>query len=174
MDGGNETPLDPELVVENLGDRGEAVGGAGSVGDDVLAGVCGVVHTIDEHRSGIFGRSGHDDLLGSGLDVFPGGLVGEEETGGLDHDLGADLIPLKVGGIHLGGDTDALSVDDEIAVLDLDVALELAMDRIILEHVSEILGIEKVIDTDDLDVASEILDSSAENHAADAAESVNT
>ena len=128
VDGGHETPLDAEFVIEDLGDRGKAVGGAGSVGDDVLTSVGGVVHTIDEHRSGILGRSGHDNFLGSSLDVFASGLVGEEETGGLDDDLSADLIPLQVGGIHLGGDTDALSVDDEIATLDLDVALELAMD----------------------------------------------
>ena len=36
------------------------------------------------------------------------------------------------------------------------------------------IGVQQVIDTDDLDVLSEILDSGTENHTADAAKSVDT
>ena len=53
MNGGHETAYDAELVVENLGNRSKAVGGAGSVGDDLLTSVGVVVHTVNEHRGGI-------------------------------------------------------------------------------------------------------------------------
>ena len=133
-----------------------------------------MVDTIDEHRGAVLGRSGHDHLLGAGLDVLAGGLVGEEETGGLDDDLGADLIPLQVGGIHLGGDTDLLAVHDEGTILSLHIALESSVDGVILEHVSEVVRIEQVVDADHLDIIGEILNRGAEDHTADTAEAVNT
>ena len=49
-----------------LGERGEAVGGAGGVGDDVVLGgiVLVVVHAHDKHR-GVSGGGADDDLLGA-------------------------------------------------------------------------------------------------------------
>ena len=48
------------------------------------------------------------------------------------------------------------------------------MDGVVLEHVSQIRGIEQVVDADNLDVIGEILNRSAEDHTADTAEAVNT
>src|SRR3546814_5416004 len=49
--GGHQAALDAPLVVEHLGDRRQAVGGARSVGDDRLAVVRLVVDRSDEHTS---------------------------------------------------------------------------------------------------------------------------
>ena len=80
--GGHQTALDAPFVVQHLGHRCQAVGGAGRVGDDGLAGVGAVVHAEDEHRGVVFGRGREDDFLGAGSQVlFARGLV-QEQAGG--------------------------------------------------------------------------------------------
>ena len=174
VDRGHEAALDAEGVVENLGDGREAVRRAGGVGDDVLTGVGRVVDAVDEHRGRVLGRSGHDDLLRAGRDVGAGGLVGEEETGRLDDDVGGDFVPLEVRRILLGGETDGLAVDDHRVALDLDVVVEDAVNGVVLEHVREVIGIEEVVDADHFDVVREVLDRSTEHHATDTAEPIDT
>ncbi len=54
-----------------------------------------------------------------------GGLVdGGEDTGGLDNVVSTSLTPGDGGRVTLGEDLDGLAVDDELAVLGGDVALE--------------------------------------------------
>ncbi len=101
-------------------------------------------------------------------------LGGEEETGGLDYDVGIQGAPGDVCGILLAEDLDLLAVNDKIVAVNFDVVLELSVYGIVLEHISEIIGIEKIVDTYNLDVFAEVLDCSAEYHTADAAKSVNT
>jgi hypothetical protein len=48
------------------------------------------------------------------------------------------------------------------------------MDRVKLQHVSQVFWLEEVVDTDDFDVLRKVLDRSAEDHSSDASESVNT
>ena len=69
---------------------------------------------------------------------------------------------------------DLVSVNDKIVSVNLDVVLELSVYGIVLEHISKIISIEKVIDAYNLNVFAEVLDSCTENHTADAAKSVNT
>lgn len=60
---------DLEVVVNYLGERRQAVGGAGGVGDYFAAGIVSFqVHTDDEHRR-IGRRSGDDDFLGTAFQV---------------------------------------------------------------------------------------------------------
>ena len=114
VDRGHEAALDAERVVEDLGERRKAVRRAGSVGDDVLAGVRLVVHAIDEHRRSVLGRSAHDHLLGSGRDVGASLLVRKEETRGLDDDIDVELLPGEGRRILLGRNLDLLAVNDEV------------------------------------------------------------
>ena len=88
-----------------------------------------------------------------------------------DDDVRADFVPLEVGGIFFGRQADLVAIDDEIVPLDLDVFVKTAVHRVILQHVSQIIRIEEVVDADDLNVA-EALDCSAENHTADAAKTI--
>src|SRR5690606_31530065 len=98
VDGGHQAILDAELVVEDLGHRCEAVGGAGCAGDDVvvLRVVVLVVDTVDEGCVLVGGRCGDDDLLGAGIDVSLGCLGIGEETGGLDNDINVVGSPVEV------------------------------------------------------------------------------
>ena len=171
--GGHQAALDAPVVVQHLGDRRQAVGGAGSGGNDGLAGVGVVVHAVHEHRGVVLGRGGLHHLLGAGLDVGLAGFGGQEEAGAVDHDVGAHFVPLQVGGVALGGQADLLAVDDHVAAVDGDVAIEAAMHGVVLQHVGQVVGLEQVVDGDDLDVL-EVLRDSAEHHAADAAKTVDT
>ena len=173
MDGGHQATLDAPGVVQHLGDRGQAVGGARGVGDDGLAGVGLVVDAVHEHRGVVLAGRALDDLLGAGIDVLLAGVLGQEQAGGLDDDVGAHFVPLQFGGILDGGQADFLAVDDQGVAIYGDSPLEAAMHRVIHQHVGQIVGLKQVVDADDLDIG-EILDGSAEYHAANAAKPVNT
>ena len=54
-------------------------------------------------------------------------LLGEEQAGRLDDDVGADLAPLQLGRILHRGQADALAVDDQRVAVDRDRALEAAV-----------------------------------------------
>ncbi len=101
-------------------------------------------------------------------------FLGEEETGGFDDDIDTQSTPGDVGGILLGEDLDLVAINDQIVAIDFDVVVEVTVDGVILQHVSQIISIEEVVDTDNLNVFREILDGGTEYHTADAAESVNT
>merc|ERR1719423_254925 len=60
VDGGHQTLNDLELIVEDLSDGGEAVGGARGIGHDGhVLGVFTLIHA--HHKHGGIGRGGGDD-----------------------------------------------------------------------------------------------------------------
>lgn len=171
MDGGHQALDDGELVVDDLGEGSQAVGGARGVGDDVGLAVVGLL--VDAHHvHGGVGRGGRDDdLLGATSQVSLGLLGGGEDTGGLDDVLGAGLLPGDVGGVTLAVEGHGLAVDDQVLALDGDGALELTVGRVVLEHVLGVLDLnEGVVHGDDVNVA--VLDGIAEDDTTDTAESV--
>lgn len=135
VDGGHETLDDGELVVDDLGKRSQAVGGARGVGDDLDVGLVGLLVDTHHVHGGIGGWSRDDDLLGTTLQVGLGLLGGGEDTGGLDDVVGTSLGPWDAGGVTLGVELDGLAVDDEVGAGDLDLTLELAVGGVVLEHV---------------------------------------
>ncbi|MPN23907.1 hypothetical protein SDC9_171300 [bioreactor metagenome] len=174
MDGGHQAFDHAEVVIQNLGDRGEAVGGAGSVGDDVhLLGEALVVDAHHEHRSSILARSGHHNLLGAGLKMGFGLVGGKEQTGGFDHIVGADFAPLQHGGILFSGHTDLLAVDDQLLIgSNFDGALEGAVHGVILQHVGNVIHIEQVVDRNHFHVLATL--GGTEDQTADASETIDT
>ena len=105
--GGHQTLGDAPVVVQNLGDGSQAVGGAGSVGHEVhVGGVLVQVDAADEHGGVVLGGGGHDDLLGAGVQVALSLLLGQEQAGGLHDVLSTQLGPGQVGGVTLGGNGD--------------------------------------------------------------------
>ena len=69
MDGGHHSMYNPETIMHDLGGRGQAVGGAGCIGDHVM--ICRVVLIIvHAHHNGdvlILGWSRDDDLLSAAV-----------------------------------------------------------------------------------------------------------
>merc|ERR1719186_477947 len=85
---GHQTLENAEVVVDNLGERGQTVGGAGGVGDHLhVVGVRALVNAHHEH-GGVGGGRGDDDLLGAPREVGGGLLRGGEHARGLHHVLG--------------------------------------------------------------------------------------
>jgi hypothetical protein len=132
VNGGHQTLDDSKVVVDDLGQRSQTVGGARSVGDDVVLGLVSVqVDSTDEHGS--IGRGGRDDdLLGTSLQVGGSLVDGGEDTGGLDNVVGTVLTPGDGSGVSLLEDGDLLAVDDELAILVGDLSLESTVGRVVL------------------------------------------
>ena len=155
VDGGHETLLEAKLVVDDLGQRGKAVGGARGVGNDIHGGlVLLLVDAHDEH-GGITGGGGDDNLLGAASHVLGGTLGGGKGTGGLDHVVGAGGGLGDLGGIHLVEDLDGLAIDDHgvgsLVVGDLLAAS--AVDGIVLVHVLHVVhGDEGIVDGNNVDL----------------------
>ena len=103
-----------------------------------------------------------------------GFFLGEEEAGGFYHILGADFVPLEVGGIFLGGDADLLAVHGQGAVLyvSLNGAFEAAVHGVVFQHVCHVIHRAEVVDAYYFDVIS--LDGCTENEPSDAAKSIDT
>ncbi len=174
VDGGHETLNDAKVVVDDLGERSETVGGAGSVGDDVVLGlVVLVVDAHDEHGGVVLRGSGHDDLLGASGEVSGSlGLV-EEAAGGLADVVGADGAPRDLGGVSLSEDDDLVAIDDELAVLSLDGSGVSAVDRVVLELVDHVVeGHEGVVDGDNLDLG--VSAAGAADESANTTETIDT
>src|SRR4029077_20640914 len=102
VDRRHQAPDQAELVIDDLGQRAEAVRGARGVGDDVLAAVVFVVvHADDNRQVFALGRRGDDDLLGSGVQVTLGLCGVGEDAGGLDDDVDPQVTPGQRGGAFL-------------------------------------------------------------------------
>jgi len=99
VNSGHQSLSDSKVVVNDLGERGQAVGGARSVRHNIVLGLVSIqVDTADEH-GGISRRSRDDDLLGTTLQVKGSLLDGGEDTSGLDNVGGTSLTPLDVLGL---------------------------------------------------------------------------
>ena len=135
MNGGHETLNDGEVVVDDLGKRGEAVGRARSVRDDLNIRLVGfLIHAHDEH-GGIGGRCGYNDFLRSSFQVGLGFLGCGENAGRLDDIVCSSLGPGDVGRVFLSVEFDFLAIDNEVAALDFNRALKATMLRVVFEHV---------------------------------------
>ena len=131
MNSGHETFLNPPVVIDNLSDGSKAVGGARSVGDDSLVTlVLFMVDTVNVDRSVVLGRSRHDDLLGTAVDVKLSLLFGEVGTCAVSNVLTADVTPLNLGGILLLEHSDFLAVDLDATFDLLDCAVEATLKKI--------------------------------------------
>ena len=145
--GRHQTPLDPKLIVEDLGHGGKTVGRARGVGDDVVGAwvVLVVVHT--HHNGEVFtrSRSGNDDLLGASRNVCAGLVSVGEEPGGLDDNVNAERRPREVTGIALGKHRDLLAIDGDEAIAGCDLDGQATVNRVILQQVGQCLGIGEVV-----------------------------
>ena len=173
MDGGHETILDAEAVLQDLGDGSQAVGGAGGVGDiGHVGGVLFVVDAHDKHGSVVLGGSANDHVAGAGLDVALAQLRGQVLAGGLHDELGVRALPGDILGFHLAEDGDPAAVDDQGALLRVHGAGKLAVDGVIAQHIGHVIrGHEGIVDGHDLNILP--LLRGAENQTADAAKAVN-
>jgi len=108
--------------------------------------------------------------------VGRGSVDGGEDTGGFHDIIDVRVAPRNGGGVSRVVDLDDVGflavIDDQVAVLDVDVSLEAAMDSVILEEVCHVVGVEeRVVEGDDLQ-AGMIEYARAEDKAANTAKTV--
>jgi len=135
VDGGHQPFDDAERIVDYLGRWSQTVGGTGGIGDDVmlLGIVLLLIYAQDDGDILIFGWSADDDFLRPGLDV-PGCLRGlAKHPGGFHHNAYPQLAPGQFGRVTLGKHFDFLTVDDQIAPLDLHLAGKMAIVRVVFQ-----------------------------------------
>ena len=119
MHGGHQTLQDGEVVIDNLRQRREAVGGARCVGDHVhVVLILLLVDSHHEHR-GIGGGSGDDDLLSAAREMSGGPGCGGEHPGALNHVLGPGAGPGDALRVSLAEDGDSFAIDRQFAALGL-------------------------------------------------------
>jgi hypothetical protein len=135
VDGGHQTLNHVELLVDDLGERRQAVGRARGVGQNLNVGLVGLlVHAHDEH-GGVGRWRRNDNLLCTALQVGLGLLRRGEDTSGLNNVVCASLGPGDVGRVTLLVEAHLLAVDGEIVAIDRNLALEAAVGGVVLEHV---------------------------------------
>ena len=171
----HQTVRDTELVVEDFGDRSQAVRRAGCVRYELRTlNVFVEVYTAYEHRGIILGGSGHYYVFGTCFDVSLGFLFCKEETRRFNYVLSTNFVPFQVSRIAFSRYADVLAVYNQFALfyVCLDRAGECTVHRVILKHVSQVINRAKVVDSYNLDVAAIL--GGAENETANTTETVNT
>ena len=154
VDGVHQAALDRQEVVDHLGGRGEAVGRAARVADDVVRGrvVAILVDAEDDRDVLVLGRRADDHLLRAGVEVRLGLRRVGEDARALEDDVDAQIAPRQRRRIPLGEDLDLAAVDDDRAVAGPDITRVRAVGRIVLEQVRVHLRVDEVVDRDHLDV----------------------
>src|SRR5699024_2741262 len=138
--GGHQALGDAERLVQNLSDRSQAVGGAGSVGNKGhILGVGVLVNAHNEHRGVVLGRCRHDNLLCAAVDVRLCLLLGQENAGGLNNIVNAVCAPRNVLRIHLSMEQNLLAVHSDGVVVVLDGTVITAVHGVILEHIRHVV-----------------------------------
>ena len=179
--GGHEAFDDADLLMQNLAGGGQRVRGARGVRDALHRRL--QLAVVDAQHDGgvrlILGRGGQQHALGAGRDVrivagLAVGGAGGEPAGGLQHDIHAHLAPRQLGRVFLVEDRDLFAVDDDGGSLDLDLAREFALGRVVLEHIGQHIGVEQIVDGCDLELARLLHHHRANDEPADAAETVNS
>ena len=174
MDGGNAPVLDAKVLLDDLDDRGEAVGSATGIGHELLLlleqAVVAAQHDVE--GLGLLDGGGNDDALHAALGEVRFERLDLEELAGAFHDhVDAHGGPVDLGEVLLLGEGDGLVVDGEGIVVDLvDLVMPRAMNRVVLDEVRGRFAAAQVVDVDDFQ--GRVVPRVAEDETADAAEAV--
>ena len=152
--GGQESFLDAKTVIEDLGYRSQAVGGAGGVGDHPMF-LRVVSVSVDPEHDGdvlVLGRGGDDHLPGAARFDVSLGLVGVgEDPGGFDHHLHPQIGPADGCRVSLGQNPDSAAIHHQRTVFDPYRALKGPIGGIVLQQMSIGFGGKQIIDGRHLD-----------------------
>mmetsp|Transcript_4092 Transcript_4092/g.2470 ORF Transcript_4092/g.2470 Transcript_4092/m.2470 type:complete len:373 (-) Transcript_4092:86-1204(-) len=140
VNGGHESLLDVELVVDGLYHWCKTVGGTGSAGYEVLGSV--VLVLVDTHNDGlgvILGRGGVDYLLGTSVNDGLGLLLGEENSGGLANVVSSEGSPAYLLRVTATGGHDLVSVKNKEVSINLNGSLGGSVDGVVLVLVGHVV-----------------------------------
>jgi hypothetical protein len=177
VSGGHGSLDNSELLVNNLDEGGKAVGGARSIGDDLVRVLVLVSIDTDDVGGDVISLGGgsDEDLLGTSFKMLGGTLGVNEDTGTLNDEIDVHGGPGELEGVAGRDDGDGLTVDSEGGVTgDLDISIEGSHGGIVLEQVRGLLDTARVVDADNLDVGVGTALPAAEELATNTAETVDS
>ena len=163
-----------EALVQHLGHRGQAVGGARGVGDDPVPRRVVLVVVDAEHQGqvGTLGRGADDHGLRARGEVLRGVVPLREQAGRLHHDVHAEVAPGKGRRVALGQHLEVARAHPQPAAFDRHLVGQVAEHRVVLEQVGQRLRIRDVVDRDELDILLAALQGGPHDVAADPSEPV--
>jgi len=171
--GGHEAALDADGVVEHLGDRRQAIGGARRIGDHLVAGFeLIVVDAIDHGHVGIARRGRDQHFARARFEMLRRRLALGEDAGALERHVDTELAPGQLGRVALGGHLDRPAADIDAVAAHRYVVGITAVDRVVAQQVRIGLDRAQVVDADHLYVVAPGLRRGAQNQPADTAEPV--
>jgi len=158
MNGGHDAGEDADLLVQNLGERREAVRGARRVRDDRVGGLEHmVVHAVHDRRVDVFGTGcGNHHLFRTGGEVCGGLRLAREEAGALENHLHAEFTPGQLRRIALRDHPDPVAVDDHVIAVDVHLTREFAVCGVIARQMRIRLRVAQIVDCHDLDLVFQI------------------
>src|SRR6185312_13501949 len=174
VDGHHRRVPESERVAYYLDHRHEAVGRARRVRYHVVLAVVVLVGVYAHDERDVLALSWRrdDDFAGAALDVLVCvGRVGEP-AGRFENDIDTELAPWQRGGVALGENLHIVSVDAECSLAVGDVAIERAVDGIVLEEVRQRLCVSEVIDSDEVDVCHSLFKGGADYLPSDSSKAV--
>lgn len=181
VNGSHETGVDTPVVIKDLGDWGETVGGTGSVGDDL--GTLFELFVIDTHDKGwdtSISRAGDDNKLDAVVDVRGAVTTGRfftstlEDAGAFENDIDLESVPVDGLGGALSVELDEFAVDFDAIFLSFDGTVETTVNSVVLEEVSERLWVSKgIVDTNDFNLVGSF-EGKAHSKTTDTATTVDT
>ena len=132
VNGGHRTFDDADVFAQYFGNGGEAVGGAGSIGDDGhVVGNHVVVHTVDDGRVNIsLARCGNQHFFRAAFKMDIGFGFAGERAGAFHHQVHAQVAPGQFGGVAGGEERDFAAVDDEMGRIVGNVGIKAAVNGI--------------------------------------------
>ena len=174
VDGGDMATLDADRVIEHLGDRGQAICGAGGVGDDdVLRGQLVMIDAKNNGLVGILGRGRTEHALGAALDMRHRRRLVVELAGAFHNQINAHRLPGQLRGVAIGDFPDAAETGIEPVLAHFDRAGITAVNAVIGQKVGIGFRRRAVIDCHDLDFAPALLfENRPQCETSDAAKSV--
>ena len=177
MDGGHDAVYHPDVVMQHLDDRGQAVGRTRGVGDHAVRFFQDVmIDAVDDGCIHVFAAGrGDNDFFGPSLQVGAGFFLAGEETGGLMYDVHAQFAPGQPGRVPFRQDPYPVVVDQHVFAVNRYRTGKLAVGAVEAGQVGIGFGIAKVVDRNDADfVGAAALVQRPQNISADPAVAVDS
>ena len=185
MNGRHQAFLDAEALLEqHVHQRGQAIGRAGGVGNDVVPGrIILVMIDADDHRDVlVLGGGGDDDFFRAGGQMALGFQAVGEKAGGFDDQFHAQLFPRQGRGVLGADDVDVASIDDQDVIVGFvgrgfaggNLAAKPSLGGIIFEEIGQIVRRNDIADGHDVHVGADhaLLGDCPEDQAANASKTV--
>ncbi|MNG05390.1 hypothetical protein D3C84_885770 [compost metagenome] len=136
--------------MQHLGQRRQAVGGAGGIGDDLLAAQQLVIDPVDHGQVGAFQRVREQHARGAGGQVLFDVRALLQLAGALQHQVDAEPVPGQVDHLAFAQQVDRLLIDLHRVFVQADMPGKAAEGRVEAGQVHQGDGIAQVIDRDQM------------------------